>query len=124
MGAPVQAVKTVAEASTTPLISINIDGGFLTFSTLDFGLMLALAIAIAVIFAAWKRVPPQFYTKLSHALDDGNFWLAASVAFTTLAPNIDKPYSTFCYTLTLICALYGAILKTGRDEPPHDGDCK
>lgn len=116
--------QKAAQAATTPLISVNLDGAFLTFSSLDFGLMVALAIAIGIILASWKRLPPQFYTKLSHALDDGNFWLAAAVAFTTFAPNIDKPYSTICYALTLICALYGAALKTVRDDHSNDEGCK
>jgi hypothetical protein len=57
-------------------------------------------------------VKPQFYTKISHAMDNGNFWLACSVAFTSLAPELDKPWSIIFYSLTAVCAIYGAALKS------------
>lgn len=62
-----------------------------------------------------QNAKPQFYSGLGHALSDGNFWLAVSVALTGLAPNLDKPYSVVCYGLTALAAIYGAALKSNRD---------
>lgn len=60
---------------------------------------------------------------LKAALGNGNFWLAASVAFTNLAAVLPKPYSVIFYVITAQCALIGAFLKStsygGEDHVDH-----
>ena len=67
---------------------------------------------------------PQFYDRVSHAMDNGKFWIACSVAFTSLAPVLDKPYSTIFYLLTAVCAIYGAALKTQTPDPKGDDNAQ
>lgn len=53
---------------------------------------------------------------LRRSCGNGNFWLAASVAFTNFAIVLDKPYSIIFYGMTMIAALVGAFLKSTTDD--------
>jgi hypothetical protein len=115
--------KQVAEATTTPLLFINFNGHPLSFSTLDFVLLIGFIGALLYIIFSMRTnaaFRPVFYTKIREAMTDGDFWLAAAVAFTALAPNIPAPYSTYCYIGTFVGALYGAALRSDRHQDNHD----
>lgn len=61
------------------------------------------------------KFKPRF-SGLRHALGNGNFWLAVSVALTNFAVMLEKPYSLYFYAGTALCAIVGAFLKSSADD--------